>query len=93
MKPASWTFLSNHAHVLVCIARDPTVRLRDVANAVGITERGAQRIVAELEDAGIIRRIREGRRNRYEIDRAASLRHPIESESTVGELLKATAGA
>ena len=83
----SWTFLSNHTHVLVCLARDPDVRLRDLAQRVGITERGVFRVVSELERAGIIRRIREGRRNRYEIDPSAPLRHQVEAAQTVGGLL------
>jgi len=83
----SWTLLSNHAHVLVCLARDPTARLRDIAEAVGLTERGVFRVVKELEEGGVIHRTRQGRRNRYEIDLSAPLRHPLESTSTVGALL------
>jgi DNA-binding Lrp family transcriptional regulator len=83
----SWTFLSNHAHVLVELAHDPDARLRDVAERVGITERAVQRIVSELEEAQVLNRFREGRRNRYEIDRAQELRHPIEQHCTVGDLL------
>ncbi|MEM9457885.1 MAG: winged helix-turn-helix transcriptional regulator [Myxococcota bacterium] len=83
----SWTFLSNHAHVLICLARDPDARLRDVAEHVGITERAAHRIVTELEDGGVITRTRSGRRNHYEIDPKASMRHPMESNRTVGSLL------
>jgi predicted transcriptional regulator len=84
---SSWTFLTNHAHVLLCVARDPGVRLRDVATEVGITERAAQRIVAELVDAGYLARTREGRRNRYEIHRGLPLRHPLEQDHHVGEIL------
>lgn len=84
----TWTFLSNHAHVLLCLARDPDMRLRDVADAVGITERATQRIVSELEESGSIERIREGRRNHYEIDPSVRLRHPLESNRTVGSLLE-----
>ncbi len=84
---ADWTFLTNHAHVLLCVARDPDVRLRDVAVAVGITERAAQRIVADLVEAGYLERTREGRRNRYRIDRALPLRHPLEREHAIGEVL------
>ena len=61
---ATWTFLSNHAHVVVCIARDPSIRPRDIAAAVRITERAAQRIVSELAEAGYLERTRSGRRNR-----------------------------
>jgi DNA-binding transcriptional ArsR family regulator len=83
----SWTFLTNHAHVLLCISRDPSTRLRDVAVAVGITERAAQRIVGELEEAGYLVRRREGRRNAYELRDDRPLRHPLEQEHAVGELL------
>jgi DNA-binding IclR family transcriptional regulator len=82
-----WTFLSNHAHVLLCIYRDPTSRLRDVSAEVGITERAAQRIVSELEDEGYLRRERSGRRNEYKLDPGVPLRHPLESGHSVGELL------
>lgn len=84
---SSWTFLTNHAHVLLCIARDPGVRLREVATEVGITERAAQRIVAELVEAGYISREREGRRNRYEVHNELPLRHPLEKSHEIGELL------
>lgn len=84
---AEWTFLTNHSHVLICLARDSQARLRDVATAVGITERAVQNIVLELETAGVIQRYREGRRNRYHIVRDAPLRHPVEAHCTVGGLL------
>lgn len=90
---ASWTFLSNHAHVLVCLARDPDMRLRDVADLVGLTERGVHRIVTELEEGGVIQRIREGRRNHYEIDPTLALRHPLEADCTVGSLLESLLSA
>ena len=83
-----WTFLTNHAHVLLCVARDPGARLRDVAEAVGITERAAQRIVAELVEAGYLEREREGRRNRYRLHPELPLRHPLEREHAVGEILR-----
>jgi DNA-binding Lrp family transcriptional regulator len=82
-----WTFLSNHAHVLVCLALDPDARLRDVAASVGITERAVQKIVTDLEQAGIIVRERAGRRNRYSLRLEVPLRHPLESHKTVGVLL------
>lgn len=82
-----WTFLSNHAHVLLLIARDPAVKLRDVAARVGITERAVQRIVAELEAATYLERQREGRRNRYRVHPELPLRHPIEAHREVGALL------
>lgn len=84
----AWTFLSNHGHVLLCIARDPNVRVRDIAQAVGITERAVQRILSELEVAGVIVRTRQGRRTHYEIDQGLSLRHPIEADHSVGELMR-----
>ena len=89
-RPATrgWTFLSNHAHVLVCIARDPDIRLRDVAALVGITERATFKIVTELEEGGVLTRIREGRRNHYELDLSVHLRHELESHCNVGELLE-----
>jgi uncharacterized membrane protein len=86
-RTSSWTFLTNHAHVLVCIARDPGIRLRDVATQVGITERAAQRIVAELVDGGYLSREREGRRNHYQVHSDLPLRHPLEQQHGIGELL------
>jgi DNA-binding transcriptional regulator PaaX len=82
-----WTFFSNYGHVLFCLASDSTARLRDIAQRVGITERAAQRIVADLERGGIITRIREGRRNRYRLHTKEHLRHPLEAQHTVGELI------
>lgn len=84
---SSWTFLTNHAHVLVCLARDPSLRLREVAAMVGITERAVQRIVGELEEAGVLKRHKVGRRNRYAIDLSTPLRHPLESHCSAQELL------
>ncbi len=82
-----WTFFTNHGHVLVCLAGDPDLRTRDVAELVGITERSAQAIIGDLVDAGYITRIKEGRRNRYEVHGDIPLRHPLERDHTVGELL------
>jgi predicted transcriptional regulator len=87
--PHEWTFLSNYAHVLVCIAKDRDVTLREVAAQVGITERAVVRIIRELEDAGVVTRVREGRRNHYEVDTSLRLRHPLEADKTVGDLLSA----
>lgn len=84
---AQWTFLTNHAHVLLCVAENPNVRLRDVAAQVGITERAAQRIVSELEEAGYLDREREGRRNVYRLNTAMPLRHPLDQQHRIGELL------
>ena len=86
---APWTFLTNHAHVLVCVARDPSIRLRDVAELVGITERAAQRIIADLVAEGYVVRMRAGRRNRYRVNTTAPLRHPLDVEHAVGDLLRA----
>jgi predicted ArsR family transcriptional regulator len=83
----SWTFLTNHTQVLLCIAQEADVRLRDVAQTVGITERAAQRIVADLAAAGIIERRRIGRRNRYLINRNAAMRHAAQADYQVGPLL------
>ena len=82
-----WTFLSNHAHVLVCLAQDPDARLRDVALSVGITERAVQKIVSDLEEAGVIARERAGRRNSYRLKLDVPLPHALESHKTVGVLL------
>lgn len=82
-----WTFLSNHAHVLVVLARDPRSRIRDIAASVGITERAVLLILSDLENEGIVERIREGRRNRYVLHPQVSLRHPLERRRTVAQLL------
>lgn len=87
MSSAHWTFLSNSAHVLLLLAKDPDARLRDVAEEVGITERAVHRLLSEMEEAGIITRQREGRRNHYTIERNLQLRHPIEAHRTVGDLI------
>ena len=87
-----WTLLSNHGHVLVCLANDPHMRLRDVAEKVGITERAIQRIILDLEQADMLSREREGRRNRYRIHATQTLRHPLEQHHTVGELVEAVSG-
>ena len=84
---AEWTFLTNHAHTLLCIARDPGTRLRDVAERVGVTERAAQRIVSDLVEAGYLERMREGRRNSYQVRADRPLRHPVEQGYRVGEIL------
>jgi DNA-binding Lrp family transcriptional regulator len=86
-----WTFLTNHAHVLLCIAENPDIRLRDVAEKVGITERAVQRIVAELEDADYLTHERVGRRNSYEVKPDLKLRHPLENHLAIGALLRVLA--
>lgn len=84
-----WTFLSNHAHVMLVLARDPSSRMRDIAQEVGITERAIQRILGELIDVGAVTRLRVGRRNQYELNWEFPMRHPLEKNHTVGELLGA----
>lgn len=86
--PSSWSFLTNHAHVLLCVAHDPGIRLRDIAAAVGITERAAHRIISELVAEGYLVREREGRRNRYQVVEELSLRHPLVEKHQVGDLLE-----
>lgn len=87
-RSARWTFLTNHAHVLLCIAADPGVRLRDVAERVGITERATQGIVGDLVASGYVERSRVGRRNHYAVRADLPLRHPIEQEHAIGHLLQ-----
>ena len=91
-EPLRWTFLSNHGHVLLYLSQNPEARLRDVAGAVGVTERAVQKIVADLEQAGYLERSREGRRNHYAIDPERPLRHPIESHQAVRSLLALVKG-
>ncbi len=87
----SWTFLTNHGHVLVCIATDPEVRGRDIAARVGITERAAQTIITDLVSEGYVTRTRVGRRNRYRVNPDTPLRHPCEQPHSIGELLRLVA--
>lgn len=82
-----WTFLTNHGHVFLCIAADPSIRLKDVAQKVGITERSAQRIVTDLIAEGYLSQTKNGRRNEYVVHPDLPLRHPLERESEVGTLL------
>lgn len=84
----SWTFLTNHGHVLVYLARHPQARVRDVAAAVGITERAAVGILGDLVESGYVSKQREGRRNSYVVHTDAALRHPEESDHSVGEILE-----
>ncbi len=83
----TWTFLTNHAHALVCIARDPGTRIQDIADNVGITLRAAQSIVGDLVEAGYTTRTRVGRRNRYEVRPNLPLRHPLDHNLQIGDLL------
>lgn len=82
-----WTFLTNHTHVLACLARDEHMTLREVALAVGITERAVHSIVKALEEEGVLTRYREGQRNRYRLNRNYRLRHPLEAHRRIGDLL------
>jgi predicted transcriptional regulator len=84
-----WTFLTNHSHILVCLVNNSNMRIRDLAQSVGITERAVQRILAELEQEGAIQKHREGRRNHYKVSMNYPLRHPLESHCKLRHLLKA----
>ena len=86
-----WAFLTNHARTLICIARDPGARLREIGESVGITERAAHRIVTDLLAGGYITRIRDGRRNRYTINQDLPLPDPLARDQNVGDLLTALA--
>ena len=85
--PTTWVFLTNHAHVLLCVARDTEARARDIAEQVGITERAAQRILSDLISEGYLVRVKIGRRNRYTVNRKGHLRHPIFRELEIGPLI------
>ncbi|MER6630846.1 winged helix-turn-helix domain-containing protein [Streptomyces sp. NPDC000987] len=87
-----WTFLTNHAHVLLCVVRDPEARLRDIADTVGITERAAQRIMTDLVEAGYLERNRQGRRNIYHLHPDLPLRHPMDRETAIGQLVSVLTG-
>ena len=87
-----WSFLTNHARVLVCIAHDPGVRLRDIAERVGITERSAYGIVTDLTDGGYVVKEKDGRRNRYQVQAHQPLKDPTARETSIGEVLELLAG-
>jgi DNA-binding MarR family transcriptional regulator len=87
-----WSFLTNHARVLICIANDPGLRLREIAATVGLTERAVHRIVSEIDAAGYISRAREGRRNRYAIRPELPLPDPLARGQSVGDLLAILGG-
>jgi DNA-binding IclR family transcriptional regulator len=91
-QPKTWTFLTNHAQVLLCLVDTPDIRLRDVAERVGITERATQRILAELVEAGYVKATRVGRRNKYTVDREHAMRHSAQFGHEIGDLLNALAG-
>ena len=86
-----WTYLTNHALVLVCLAEDPYIRLLDIAELVGITDRAVQKILSDLEAEGAIERTKEGRCNRYSVNEGHALRHPLEASRTVGQLVRDSA--
>lgn len=86
---SKWSLLSNHGHVLVCLATDDMMRMREIADCVGITERATQKIIADLEQSAVIVKHRVGRRNRYEILRHMPLRNNVDAHRTVGDLLNA----
>ena len=88
-QPRPWTFLTNHAQVLLCLATSPDIRLRDVAEQVGITERSAQRILSELVAEGYVQTVREGRRNHYSVNREHAMRHTQQFGVEIGALLEA----
>ena len=83
----TWTFLTNHSHVLLCIAEDPEARMRDLADRVGITERAVQRIIDDLAESGYLEIEREGRRNRYSVHEQQKLRHPVEAHCELSGLI------
>ena len=84
----TWTFLTNHTHVLLCLHEDPESTLREVAQRVGITERSVQRILSELEEGGFVTRDRVGLRNRYRFKTNVALRHPIEAHCKIADLIR-----
>ena len=88
---STWSFLTNHSHILVCLMENPMMRIRDLAVAVGITERAVQRILAELNESGVIEKTLEGRRNRYSVKLDFPLRHPLEEHCTLRDLMGALA--
>lgn len=88
MNQPDWTFLSNHGHVLIYLARDPEARIRDIAKSVGITERRIQGIISDLEAAGYVEIERVGRRNTYKVKKNLRFRHPAESHRSIGSLIK-----
>jgi len=88
----TWSFLTNHAQVMLCIAHDPGIRLREIGETVGITERAAHRIVSELAAAGYISRKRNGRRNHYTIQSHLPLPDPLAREQKIGDLLAILSG-
>ncbi len=93
IRKPDWTFFSNHTHVLVCLAKNPDAPLRMVAQTIGLTERAVQRLVADLEMAGVLERSKVGRQNQYKLNFDAPLRHPLEMPRTIGEILAPLIGS
>lgn len=93
MMNAPWTFLTNHSHVLICISRNPEIKVREIAEKVGITERSAHRIVQELAEYGVITIHKHGRRNVYGLNLGLPLRHPLERDQTVESLIQLVSGS
>lgn len=89
----AWTFLTNHGHVILCLAENPSLRVRDIADKVGITERAVQRILADLADEGYLQKVREGRRNSYKIVFGKKLRHPVENHRKIDDLIDMVFGS
>ncbi len=90
---SSWTFLTNHSHVLLCLSRDPSMRIRDISSEVGITTRAVQRIITDLAESGYIKRSRDGRNNIYEINHEMHLRHHLEAHRRIHDLINLVDGA
>ncbi|MGK0187343.1 MAG: putative transcriptional regulator [Verrucomicrobiales bacterium] len=86
---SGWTFLTNHTHILVSLARDPAMTVRNLSLQVGVTERSVQRILTDLENSGVITRSKNGRRNQYTVNNEFRLRHPLEADHTLKDLLEA----
>ena len=84
---SNWTFLTNHAHVLLCLAKSSSMRMRDIAKEVGITERAVQHIISDLDEAGYIDRVKDGRCNVYQVHLDKHLRHPLESHRKIAGLV------
>lgn len=89
---ANWTFLTNHAHVLICLSKSASMRIRDIAEAVGITERAVQHIISDLDRAGYIDRVKDGRCNLYHTHLDRNLRHPIEAHRKIAGLVAFACG-
>ena len=83
-----WTFFTNHAHVLLVLAQDPLMLLREVALKIGITERAVQRIIVDLEQDGFLERQKVGRKNSYRLEESRPLRHPVEAHRTIGDVMQ-----